>query len=663
MRRAGSVRAATWCVVAVACALLAGSCSPQATPSPPATPTPAALSPSPAPAYADTLRIGYWNPGLLGGTTNTPYSYVYRGRVQPSIPPTLTFVSVVYDGLYRYDAHFGTVPDLADGPCHPQADPKVIRCRIISTTFHDGSPLTADDVAYTFQLLSQETLGQGGAATGSSFSEARVVDPRTVEFVLSSPDPTFLSVVLATIPIVPRHAVEAAYADFVARAKDLTSADLTKLAATIDEETGRDPPVCTTRLDEFDALFTRLGARLYREDFPQESGAFDACWYMSFASTEISLAAAALADSGIQAVAQALMFLEPFRPPPGTGPYRLVSESANRVDLEAWPGHHGGPPATKYLSFVPAGAESDLETGALHVLQNGYPSSQVSAGVRVASPLEMHYNALYLNVRPGRLFADQALRRALQLCIDLPRDVDASTGGGATAIYSPVLPGSWADDPDLPKPARDVGAGRQLIEAARWQVGADGIYARNGVRLAAEILVRADAWYRTKMADLIAQQARDCGMDLQTLPLEFEDLLAMLSQYPHNTPRTDRPFDLYLCGMSTSVDPGDNLALFSSTMVSDAAHPDGQNFVGFSDPAFDQLLDAGRATYDQAARARIYRQAQEELASQQPVIFLFAWRNDDDVAAAVATVDGPLDLTAPNWAWQPERLVVVKSGS
>jgi hypothetical protein len=31
------------------------------------------------------------------------------------------------------------------------------------------------------------------------------------------------------------------------------------------------------------------------------------------------------------------------------------------------------------------------------------------------------------------------------------------------------------------------------------------------------------------------------------------------------------------------------------------------------------------------------------------------------VRSAVATVDGPLDLTAPNWAWQPERLVIEKA--
>jgi hypothetical protein len=30
------------------------------------------------------------------------------------------------------------------------------------------------------------------------------------------------------------------------------------------------------------------------------------------------------------------------------------------------------------------------------------------------------------------------------------------------------------------------------------------------------------------------------------------------------------------------------------------------------------------------------------------------------VSSKIATVDGPLDLSTPNWAWQPERLVVTE---
>jgi len=99
-------------------------------------------------------------------------------------------------------------------------------------------------------------------------------------------------------------------------------------------------------------------------------------------------------------------------------------------------------------------------------------------------------------------------------------------------------------------------------------------------------------------------------------------------------------------------------SLFDSSSVSDAKHPENPNIGGFSDPAFDRLLAAGIATYDQAERTGIYRRAQEELAAQVPAIFLWAYLTQDDVRSAVATATGPLDLTAPNWAWQPERLVV-----
>jgi peptide/nickel transport system substrate-binding protein len=50
---------------------------------------------------------------------------------------------------------------------------------------------------------------------------------------------------------------------------------------------------------------------------------------------------------------------------------------------------------------------------------------------------------------------------------------------------------------------------------------------------------------------------------------------------------------------------------------------------------------------------------QREIAAQVPVLFLWADEIYDAVRSAVTTVDGPLDLAAPNWAWQPERMVVV----
>jgi peptide/nickel transport system substrate-binding protein len=286
--------------------------------------------------------------------------------------------------------------------------------------------------------------------------------------------------------------------------------------------------------------------------------------------------------------------------------------------------------------------------------------------VRIASAPQPGYMAVQINVRPGRLFVDVNLRRALQLCIDQPRDVDAATAGGVTPIYGPVMPGTWAYDPTLPRPARNVAAARNLIAGSGWKLGADGIYTKGGVRLAALIVVRGDDQQRVHMADLIAEQARDCGMDLRSESLSWAEIDPGLLTYPHDIPGTHAPFDLYLGNMSANPDPGfDGLNEFVSSSITDAKNPylnssthNNSDWTGFSDPTVDRLAAAALATYDQATRASLYRKAQQEIAAQVPYVFLWADNNYDPVRAAVATVDGPLDLTAPNWAWQPERLVV-----
>jgi ABC-type transport system substrate-binding protein len=629
--------------------------TPATTPAPVVTP-----AASPSPATADTLRIG-WDP-------SPGYAlYGFRSALQYLDPHQLNLGTVVYGGLYWYDASFGAIPDLADGPCLPQADPKVIRCHLIEATFHDGTPVTADDVAYSYRLFLHP-----GFYVSPVLEVVRVVDPRTVDFVLSSVDSSFFSTGLAT-PILPRHAVESAYSAFVAAMKGLTTVDLTKLADAIDAGIGQDPPVCTPHLDEAASVIARLGVHLYREDFSRD-GTFDTCGWVGATSGFIRAAADSLGTTGLAAVAAAYVDLRVDWEPIGTGPYRFVSGDADGIRVEAWPGYHRGMAATQYIDFVPAkGDGSDLLDGSLDIFQLGsgsilislgpaFQATAASHGLRVATLPETGYYALQYNVRPGRLFADVELRKALQLCADLPRDVDAATGGAGTPVYGPQMPGTWAYDPTLPKPARDVAAARALIENAGWTPGADGVYAKDGIRLAAVIPVRGDAADRVKMADLVAAQARDCGMDLRAKPVSF-DQMGDLLQYPHLIPGTQTPVDLFLGGWSLSPgDPDNALQSFVSTYITDAAHPNGNGDRGdwgaFSDPALDALVKQAKASYDRAEQVRLYRQAQQEIATQQPYLFLWASNTYDVVRSAVTTVDGPLDLSAPNWAWQPERLVV-----
>jgi ABC-type transport system substrate-binding protein len=644
-------------------ALLAGCTSATVSPSGsgPAGSAAAPMSTATPAARSDTLRIGV-DVGLWRG---------WQPATELWGVPALTFGRLVYSGLYRFDAHDNAIPDLADGPCFvPGADGKVIRCRLVETTFQDGTPLTADDVAYTYQVFQRPVMDCGCIPKGT---EVRVVDPRTVDFILESVDPTFLTVSLAMIPILSRHSIEAAIAEFDTRSNGLTAEGLATLAATINAEINADPPVCSdARVAEMDALYRRFGFQVHHEDILKENAEFDACDWVSTAVYNLMTAddyggsiAYALGHTGMDRVAGVVGQMAWGRPDlfVGTGPYRYVSQDADSVHFEAWPGYHGGVAATRYVDFVRAkGDGSDLGAGAVDILPGAYLGTAYKAtaaakGVRVVTPPTGGYFVLTFNVRPERLFADVALRRALQLCIDLPRDVDAATGGDGTPIYGPVMPGSWGDDPDLPKLPRDPAAAKRLIEAAGWTLGADGVYMKSGARLAAEILTRADAPARVKMADLVAKQARDCGMDIRAEDLGTDAYFSVFD-HPHFIPGTKTPFDLILMGWDGGPDPDLGASNYASSAITDAEHPNSANFGGFSDPAFDALVAAGRATYDQAERTRIYRQAQEELAAQVPAIFLWAWSGYDALRTAVTTADGPLDLAAPYWAWQPERMVV-----
>jgi ABC-type oligopeptide transport system substrate-binding subunit len=80
--------------------------------------------------------------------------------------------------------------------------------------------------------------------------------------------------------------------------------------------------------------------------------------------------------------------------------------------------------------------------------------------------------------------------------------------------------------------------------------------------------------------------------------------------------------------------------------------------MGFSNPRVDELLDQGIATYDRRERARIYRELQELLAEEHPVLFGWAAGIQEALDARIGLTDGELNLSSRQWFWQLEKLVL-----
>ncbi len=110
--------------------------------------------------------------------------------------------SLVYSGLLRYTVDRKLVGDLAQ-EYSISPDGKTYRFTLREKmVWHDGSPLTAEDVVFTVAMI-QDSKSRSPLAV--SFKDVRVekIDDRTIQFVLSKPFAPFLD--LATTGILPRH--------------------------------------------------------------------------------------------------------------------------------------------------------------------------------------------------------------------------------------------------------------------------------------------------------------------------------------------------------------------------------------------------------------------------------------------------------------------------
>ena len=94
---------------------------------------------------------------------------------------------LAYNGLLQFDANGEIVGDLAEE--YGFSDPRtyVVRLRP-DVQFHDGSPLTADDVVFSIQRMQDEATAASSAPLLAGVVEVVARDPRTVELRLAEPD-------------------------------------------------------------------------------------------------------------------------------------------------------------------------------------------------------------------------------------------------------------------------------------------------------------------------------------------------------------------------------------------------------------------------------------------------------------------------------------------
>lgn len=124
---------------------------------------------------------------------------------------------IVYEPLASYDANGDLVPILAaEIPTQENgglaADGKSVTWKLRSgVTWSDGKPLTADDVVFTFELVTNPEVAAATAQYYRTVESVEAIDPQTVKISFKAPTPAWAEPFTGqTGTILPRHV----FADF-----------------------------------------------------------------------------------------------------------------------------------------------------------------------------------------------------------------------------------------------------------------------------------------------------------------------------------------------------------------------------------------------------------------------------------------------------------------
>jgi peptide/nickel transport system substrate-binding protein len=152
-------------------------------------------SPKSGASTGKSKRGGTLRYGVAAGTAGDSPDPAKASRTMQ-----LAIAANCYDTLTRADENYGLIPALAT-EWTPSSNGQVWSFKLRNgVTFHDGSPLTSKDVAYSFTRILDPALAASALATVSPYLDAKGIDssdPTTVKFTLLKPNAFFPVIVSA----------------------------------------------------------------------------------------------------------------------------------------------------------------------------------------------------------------------------------------------------------------------------------------------------------------------------------------------------------------------------------------------------------------------------------------------------------------------------------
>ena len=325
----------------------------------------------------------------------------------------------------------------------------------------------------------------------------------------------------------------------------------------------------------------------------------------------------------------------------GSGPYRIADVERDlvtqqKVVLTRNPNYWGqgtaGLPATGYVdkivfkiinnqdaAFIEL-TNGQLDMHTLQPLEFKEKSWSDDFSQRFLKGIEYSSGYAYIgwnNHHP--IFRDKAVRQAMTMLTNRESLVKNLLFGLGETIESPIHKFRPEYNNSLkPYPYSAEQAAELLAQAGWADSDGDGLLDKNIdgalTPFSFEILVNSGNQLRKDVALILQGELKDAGIDCQVRELDWSILLQRVK---------GQDFAAVVLGWTSSMRfPPDNYQIWHSSQAGGR----GSNYISYSNPEVDKILEDYRREFDPKKRIALYQRYQEILHDEQPYTFLWISR-------------------------------------
>jgi len=300
----------------------------------------------------------------------------------------------------------------------------------------------------------------------------------------------------------------------------------------------------------------------------------------------------------------------------GSGPYKLIKrEPGKEIVVERRDDYWGQKPPLQRVVFKIIG---DLGTGWSALRRGDIDESRMASDIWLRESTNpeltkvidfkrfytLSYNFIAWNGR-YEMLRDKRIRRALAMCIPTEAVIQQLYFGTARAMTGPFTPDDFAYNPNVPAIRYDPDGARALFTTAGWlDSNGDGVLDKDGKPFKVELVIMSGSQHTMQFAQMAQAEMKKVGVDLELTTVD--PAIAVQRILAGN-------YQAAYLGWDLDNDPDPFNILHSSQFP-----PRGQNFVYYSNPEVDRLIETSRKELDRSKRRDMYWRIHEIVADDQP---------------------------------------------